>query len=171
MTNYLLGIIGRTDSQPQPFEHKKRPPKGPQTYLSSTLPPQSCSHPSGNLLSSSFMSLTSKSADNNRALPVIRSLTNQLTLLRTNFANKINSLSLISLYILIIINSFGCGTLRGGLTLKYDEVAREGETAILECKTHVVKSESQENKNTLQEEKNSETSKTISPAVKKALQK
>jgi len=163
MTNSLLDIIGRTDRQPQPFEHKKRAPKGPLNYLKLAFG-HSCSHPSGNLLSSSSMSFLSKSTAIILNSPVMRFLIYQLTLLRTNFANKINSLSLIFSYIFIIFNSFGCGALRGGITLKYDEVAREGEAVILECKPNVVKSESQEKIDTLQEKKN-ETSKTKPPKI------
>lgn len=171
----LLDIIGRTDTR-RARSRGKGPYSGPLSF------PQSCSHPSGNLRSNSSINLASSSATcslQSEPTPNLF-LFNQLNLLRTNFAININSLSVISLYLLFIINSFGCGTLRGGITLKYDEVASEGKAVILECEKRVVESKSQEKNssdtsvtelNTTNKEHKNATKKTIPPQVEKAIQK
>lgn len=144
-TNLLLDIIGRTDSPAQLLAQKKGPYRGPLSLRSArgilTELSQSCR---------GFLSAYSISNSLKMPLAVSANLASGL-LLRyhshlwaTNLPKKINCSSVKSLYILVIMTSFGCAGLKGGVTLKYNEVAGEAEGVILECKSREVNSNSQE---------------------------
>lgn len=144
-TNSLLDIIGRTDRQAQALAQKKGPYRGPLSLRSArgilTELSQSCR---------GFLSAYSISNSLKMPLAVYANLASGLFLRyhsylwATSLPKKINCSSVKSLYILVIMTSFGCAGLKGGVTLKYNEVASEGEAVILECKSREVKLNSQE---------------------------
>lgn len=142
---------------------KKKGPAGPSSVYLSSGPkvelPQSCSHPSGNLLSSSSNSFISNSeAITLKGWPIpMRFLLYQLTRLRTSLAINFNSASEIFSYKFFILAPLliSCSGLRGGITVKYND---DGNEQILYCETK-------------EEKKANEKTENVPPPVKKALQK